>query len=73
VGKDLGLEVLQRRPLGDLLTRIAQDTNAIETFLIAAPTQALTAVTTLVVFAVLLFLLSWQLALASFVVLPGCG
>lgn len=69
--QDLGLEVLQRRPLGDLLTRITQDTGAIETFVLSAPTQALTAVASLVVFSVLLFVLSWQLALVSLVVLPG--
>ena len=66
----LSLDVLDRRRLGDLVTRLTSDVQAIESFLLGGVSGAITAVARIVLFAGALFFLSWQLALVSLVVTP---
>src|SRR3954449_9830691 len=66
----LSLDVLDRRRLGDLVTRLTSDVQAIESFLLGGVSGAVTAVARIVLFAGALFVLSWQLALVSLVVTP---
>jgi ABC-type multidrug transport system fused ATPase/permease subunit len=62
---------IDRRRLGDLVTRVDSDVASIETITIIAPTQALTAVLRIVFFGAALFLLEWRLALAVMVIAPA--
>jgi subfamily B ATP-binding cassette protein MsbA len=66
----LSLDALDRRRAGDLISRLTADVQAIERFVLTAVGEALSAGVQLVFFAGALFLLSWKLALASFVVVP---
>ncbi len=66
----LSLDVLDRRPLGDLLSRLTSDIQAIESFVLAGVGVALSALVRLLLFGGALFYLQWQLALAALVVAP---
>jgi subfamily B ATP-binding cassette protein MsbA len=66
----LSLDALDRRRLGDLISRLTADVQAIERFVLAAVGDALSAGVQLLFFAGALVLLSWKLAIASFVVVP---
>jgi subfamily B ATP-binding cassette protein MsbA len=60
----------QRSRLGDLLSRLSSDVAAIETFLVSGLGDFLTFLLQVGFFTAALFLLQWQLALVSLVVIP---
>src|SRR5206468_10975676 len=66
----LSLDVLDRRRLGDLVTRLTGDVQAIESFVLGGVSIGITALARLVLFGGALFVLSWRLALVSLVVTP---
>src|SRR3954466_16086606 len=66
----LSLDVLDRRRLGDLVTRLTGDVQAIENFLLTGVSVGVSAATRVLVFGGLLFYLSWKLALVALVVAP---
>ena len=63
-------DVLDRRRLGDVLTRVTGDVQTIESFLLAGLGEGISAVARILVFAGALFYLQWDLALVSLVVAP---
>ena len=66
----LSSHTLDRRRLGDLLTRLTGDIQAIEGFLLAGIGEGVAAAARILFFGGALFYLQWQLALASLVVAP---
>jgi subfamily B ATP-binding cassette protein MsbA len=66
----LSAHSLDRRRLGDLLSRLTSDVQAIESFVLTGVADALSAVIRILFFGGALFVLSWKLALASLVVAP---
>jgi ATP-binding cassette, subfamily B, bacterial len=66
----LSPDQLDRRRLGDVLARLQGDVAAIESFVLSGVADALAAVLSIVFFAGALFVLQWDLALASLVVAP---
>jgi ATP-binding cassette, subfamily B, bacterial len=66
----LSPDALDRRRLGDVLTRLSGDVGAIESFVLSGVASALAAVLSIVFFAGVLFYLQWDLALVSLVVAP---
>ncbi|HEX2233631.1 MAG TPA: ABC transporter ATP-binding protein [Thermoleophilaceae bacterium] len=66
----LSLHALDRRRLGDLLSRLTSDIQAIESFMLAGIGDGVSALARIVFFGGALFYLNWQLALASLVVAP---
>ncbi|KMO97684.1 ABC transporter ATP-binding protein [Streptomyces roseus] len=66
----LSLGFFERRRLGDVLSRITGDVDAIETFLLSGVSNALYYVIQLGVFLGLLFYLSWDLTLLALVIVP---
>jgi ABC-type multidrug transport system fused ATPase/permease subunit len=66
----LSLSFFERRPLGDLLSRLTGDVAAIEGLVLAGVTRLASALITIGVFSGVLFYLNWQLALMSLVVTP---
>jgi ABC-type multidrug transport system fused ATPase/permease subunit len=68
--QDLSLHTLDRRRLGDVISRLTSDIQAIESFILAGVGEGLSAALRVLFFSTALFVLSWQLALASLVVAP---
>jgi subfamily B ATP-binding cassette protein MsbA len=68
--QSLSLDVLDRRRLGDVLSRLTSDVQAIERFVLTGVGEAISSVARIVFFAGALLLLSWRLALVSIVVVP---
>ncbi|MFK0046510.1 ABC transporter ATP-binding protein [Streptomyces sp. NPDC090741] len=66
----LSLGFFERRRLGDVLSRITGDVDAIETFLLSGVANALYYVIQLGVFLGLLLYLSWDLTLLALVIVP---
>ncbi|GHE02171.1 ABC transporter ATP-binding protein [Streptomyces alanosinicus] len=66
----LSLGFFERRRLGDVLSRITGDVDAVETFLLSGVADALYYVAQLGVFLGLLFYLRWDLTLLALVVVP---
>ncbi len=66
----LSLHALDRRRLGDLLSRLTSDIQAIESFILAGIADALSAVVRILIFGGVLFYLDWRLAAASLVLAP---
>jgi len=66
----LSLPTLDRRHLGDLVSRLSGDVAAIESLFVSGLTSVVSAVFQLVFFIGALLLLDWQLALASLVLAP---
>jgi ATP-binding cassette subfamily B protein len=66
----LPLHVHERRRLGDVMSRLTADVAAVETFMIGHLAGGLDSAVRLVFFAGALLFLQWELALASFVVVP---
>jgi ABC-type multidrug transport system fused ATPase/permease subunit len=60
----------ERRRLGDLLTRLTGDVQAIESFVLSGVAGALSAVLQIAFFTAALFYLQWDLALVSLIVAP---
>ncbi|MEU7553697.1 ABC transporter ATP-binding protein [Streptomyces sp. NPDC044571] len=66
----LSLGFFERRRLGDVLSRITGDVDAVETFLLSGVANALYDVVRLGVFLGLLFYLRWDLTLLALVIVP---
>ncbi|MGW4561684.1 ABC transporter ATP-binding protein [Streptomyces sp. NPDC004561] len=66
----LSLGFFERRRLGDVLSRVTGDVDAVETFLLSGVADALYYVISLGVFLSLLFYLSWDLTLLALVIVP---
>ncbi|WP_330456771.1 ABC transporter ATP-binding protein/permease [Streptomyces sp. NBC_00820] len=66
----LSLGFFERRRLGDVLSRVTGDVDAVETFLLSGVADALYYVIRLGVFLGLLFWLRWDLTLLTLVVVP---
>ncbi|MGW2487294.1 ABC transporter ATP-binding protein [Streptomyces sp. NPDC001606] len=66
----LSLGFFERRRLGDVLSRITGDVDAVETFLLSGVADALYYVIRLGVFLGLLFYLRWDLTLLALVIVP---
>ncbi|CAK7282303.1 ABC transporter ATP-binding protein [Streptomyces misionensis] len=66
----LSLGFFERRRLGDVLSRVTDDVDAVETFLLSGVADALYYVLQLAVFLGLLFYLSWDLTLLALVIVP---
>lgn len=69
----LSLPALNRRRLGDLVSRLSGDVGAIESLFVTELTRAVSAVFRVLFFTVALFLIDWQLALAALAVAPLFG
>ena len=63
-------DALDRRRLGDVLTRLGGDVAAIESFVLSGVASAFAAVLQIVFFVGALFYLQWDLALVSLIVAP---
>ena len=63
-------DVLDRRRLGDVLTRVSGDVQTIESFLLGGVGEAISAFARIAIFGGLLFYLQWDLALVALVVAP---
>jgi ABC-type multidrug transport system fused ATPase/permease subunit len=68
--QSLSAHTLDRRRLGDLLSRLTSDVQAIEAFLLTGIAEAVSALARIVFFGGALFLLDWRLALAALIVVP---
>ena len=66
----LSLHTLDRRRLGDLVSRLTSDIHAIESFLLTGMGNGISALARILFFGGALFYLDWRLALASLVVAP---
>jgi ABC-type multidrug transport system fused ATPase/permease subunit len=66
----LSVSFFDRRPLGDVLSRLTGDVAAIETVVLSGVIGLLANVVKIVVFAAVLFVLDWRLALASLIAIP---
>ncbi|MEU1407958.1 ABC transporter ATP-binding protein [Streptomyces sp. NPDC005728] len=66
----LSLGFFERRRLGDVLSRITGDVDAVETFLLSGVADALYYVISLGMFLGLLFYLQWDLTLLALVIVP---
>jgi len=66
----LSLDVLDRRRLGDVLSRLTSDVQAIERFVLTGVGDGVSALARIVFFTGALLVLSWRLALVSLVVVP---
>jgi ATP-binding cassette subfamily B protein len=66
----LSVDVLDRRRLGDLIARLTSDVQAIESFVLSAVADGLSALLRIVFFTGALFYLQWQVALVALVVTP---
>src|ERR687893_2815150 len=68
--QDLSLSFFDRRSVGDMLTRISDDTEEIEELLVGEFTELLTYLFQFVFFVGALFYLQWRLALVSLFAVP---
>ncbi|HKS52680.1 MAG TPA: ABC transporter ATP-binding protein [Pseudonocardiaceae bacterium] len=68
----LSVNFFDRRPLGDILSRLTGDLGAIENLVLGVATETAAQVVKIVLFAGVLCYLNWQLALASSVAVPVC-
>ncbi|UFR05573.1 ABC transporter ATP-binding protein/permease [Streptomyces sp. Go40/10] len=66
----LSLGFFERRRLGDVLSRVTGDVDAVETFLLSGVADALYYVIRLAVFLGLLFYLRWDLTVLALVIVP---
>lgn len=66
----LPLHVLERRRLGDTMSRLTSDVAAVESFMIGNLTSGVANLMSLTAYLIGLFYLQWQLALISLVVVP---
>ena len=67
----LAVDFFDRRQLGDTLSRLTGDVEAIERVLVSGVTEAVSYLVQIGLFTAALFYLNWQLALVSLVVAPG--
>src|SRR5207244_8131150 len=66
----LSLDFFERRPLGDMISRLTSDVAAIESFVLSGVGNTLAYVLRIVYFAGALFYIQWVLALVSLIVAP---
>ena len=66
----LSLDFFERRKLGDVLSRLTGDAAAIETLMLSGVADALSHVLRILFFVGALFVLQWQMALVSLLVVP---
>jgi len=66
----LSLDFFERRPVGDLVSRLTGDVAAIETFVLSGVTRAVAYGIQIAIFAGALFYLRWELALVALMVGP---
>ena len=66
----LSLHSLDRRRLGDLLSRLTSDIQAIESFILAGIGEGISALVRILIFGGALFYLDWRLATVSLVIAP---
>jgi len=66
----LSLDFFERRPLGDMISRLTSDVAAIESFVLSGVGNTLAYVLRIVYFAGALFYIQWVLALMSLIVAP---
>jgi len=66
----LSLPALDRRRLGDLVSRLSGDVAAIESLFVSSLTSAVSATFRVLFFGVAIFVIDWQLALAAVVLAP---
>ncbi|MDP2711343.1 MAG: ABC transporter ATP-binding protein [Solirubrobacteraceae bacterium] len=66
----LSLHALDRRRLGDLLSRLTSDVQAIEAFVLSGIGVALSALVRILIFGGMLFYLDWRLAAVSLIIAP---
>lgn len=69
----MSLGFFERRPLGDLISRLSGDVNAIEQLVLSGVMQFVAFTVKLLVFGTLLFVINWKLALISLVTVPLFG
>jgi ATP-binding cassette, subfamily B, bacterial len=67
----LSLSFFERRPLGDLLSRLTGDIAAVEALVLAGVARFISSVITIGVFTGMIFYLNWQLALVSLIAVPA--
>ena len=68
----LSVDFFDRRPLGDILSRLTGDVSAIENLVLSGVTETAGQVIKVCLFLGVLCYLSWQLALVSLVAVPMC-
>jgi ATP-binding cassette, subfamily B, bacterial len=68
--QSLSLSFFERRSLGDMLSRLSNDIEEIEEFVISEMASTLTYIFQFIFFVGALFYLQWRLALVSLIVLP---
>ncbi|MCH6164231.1 ABC transporter ATP-binding protein [Pseudonocardia alaniniphila] len=68
--QNLSLSYFERRPLGDILSRLTGDVSAVERLILAGPTALVSYVFRILLFGTALFVLDWRLAAASLVGAP---
>jgi ATP-binding cassette, subfamily B, bacterial len=68
--QSLSLDVFHRHRMGDLVTRVNSDVQAIESLVLSGVADGLAAILRIVFFTAALFILQWQLALVALVVAP---
>ena len=66
----MSLGFFERRQLGDLMSRISSDVNAIEQLVLSGVMQVIAHSVKILIFGGLLFFLNWKLALASLIAAP---
>src|SRR5689334_23013256 len=69
----LSLDTLERRQLGDVLSRLGGDISAIEGFVLSGIVEGVAYFARLLFFAGALFYIDWRLALVAFMVAPIFG
>src|SRR3954451_8665694 len=69
----LSLDTLERRQLGDVLSRLGGDIAAIEGFVLSGVVEGVAYLARLLFFAGALFFIDWRLALVAFMVAPIFG
>src|SRR4051812_17206738 len=69
----LSLDALERRQLGDVLSRMSGDVAAIESFVLSGVVGGVAYITRLLFFAGALFFIDWRLALVAIMVAPIFG
>jgi ATP-binding cassette, subfamily B, bacterial len=68
----LSVGFFDRRPLGDIMSRLTEDVSAIENLILTGVTETAAQLAKIFLFAGVLFYLSWQLALVSLAAVPVC-
>ncbi|MBV9164196.1 MAG: ABC transporter ATP-binding protein [Pseudonocardiales bacterium] len=68
----LSVDFFDRRPLGDILSRLTGDVSAIENLVLSGVTETAGQVIKVCLFLGVLCYLSWQLALVSLIAVPMC-